>query len=113
MAAYNSKSFVLLVIGLLAAMPSQSHAQATLLLEEPYSYDGTFAGTGHVALYLDRVCADSPFVLRRCKTGEQGVVLSRYHGVAGHDWYAIPLMPYLYAVNLPEQVPLFADPKLV
>jgi hypothetical protein len=90
-----------------------AHASATLLLEEPYSYDGTFAGTGHVALYLDRVCADSPFVLRRCKTGEQGIVLSRYHGVAGHDWYAIPLMPYLYAVELPEQVPLFADPKLV
>jgi hypothetical protein len=90
-----------------------AHASATLLLEEPYSYDGTFAGTGHVAVYLDRVCADSPFVLRRCKTGEQGVVLSRYHGIAGHDWYAIPLMPYLYAVDLPEQVPLFADPKLV
>src|SRR6266576_3138127 len=90
-----------------------AHAGATLLLEEPYSYDGTFAGTGHVALYLDRVCADSPFVLRRCQVGEQGVVLSRYHGIAGHDWYAIPLMPYLYAVELPEQVPLFADPKLV
>jgi hypothetical protein len=90
-----------------------AHASATVLLEEPYSYDGTFAGTGHVALYLDRVCADTPFVLRRCKTGEQGVVVSRYHGIAGHDWYAIPLMPYLYAVELPEQVPLFADPKLV
>ena len=102
------------VVFLLCAMGGvYAHASATLLLEEPYSYDGTFAGTGHVALYLDRVCADSPFVLRRCKTGEQGVVLSRYHGVAGHDWYAIPLLPYLYAVELPEQVPLFADPKLV
>ncbi len=102
------------VVFLLCALGGvYAHASATLLLEEPYSYDGTFAGTGHVALYLDRVCADSPFVLRRCKTGEQGIVLSRYHGVAGHDWYAIPLMPYLYAVELPEQVPLFADPKLV
>ena len=91
----------------------QAHAGATLLLEEPYSYDGTFAGTGHVAVYLDRVCADSPFVLRRCGPGEQGVVLSRYHGIAGHDWYAIPLIPYLYAVESPEQVPLYADPKLV
>jgi hypothetical protein len=102
------------VLILLCAMGAvHAHASATLLLEEPYSYDGTFAGTGHVALYLDRICADSPFILRRCKTGEQGVVLSRYHGVARHDWYAIPLMPYLYAVELPEQVPLFADPKLV
>ncbi|HST12953.1 MAG TPA: hypothetical protein VLL05_21420 [Terriglobales bacterium] len=99
---------------LLFAMSSvYAHAGATLLLEEPYSYDGTFAGTGHVAVYLNRVCADSPFVLRRCAPGEQGVVLSRYHGIAGHDWYAIPLMPYLYAVELPEQVPLYADPKLV
>jgi len=104
----------LAVVCLLFAMgAAYAHASATLLLEEPYSYDGTFAGTGHVAVYLDRVCADSPFVLRRCKAGEQGVVLSRYHGIAGHDWYAIPLMPYLYAVDLPEQVPLFADPKLV
>jgi hypothetical protein len=102
------------VFCLLFAMSSiRAHAGATLLLEEPYSYDGTFAGTGHVAIYLDRVCADTPFVLRRCAPGEQGVVLSRYHGIAGHDWYAIPLMPYLYAVEFPEQVPLYADPKLV
>jgi len=104
----------LAVLCLLFAMGAvYADASATLFLEEPYSHDGTFAGTGHVAVYLDRVCADSPFVLRRCQAGEQGVVLSRYHGIAGHDWYAIPLMPYLYAVDLPEQVPLFADPKLV
>jgi hypothetical protein len=102
------------VFFLLFAMSTiRAHAGATLLLEEPYSHDGTFAGTGHVAVYLDRVCADSPFVLRRCAAGEQGVVLSRYHGIAGHDWYAIPLIPYLYAVESPEQVPLFADPRLV
>src|SRR5438067_13930255 len=113
MAAYNLKSFVLLVIGLLAAMPSQSHAQATLLLEEPYSYDGTFAGTGHAAVYLARVCAESPTVLRRCGPGETGIVISRYHRVAGLDWIAVPLIPYLYAVSNPENVPLFADAKLV
>jgi len=91
----------------------QAHASATLLLEEPYSVDGTFAGTGHVAVYLNRVCADTPLVVRRCQPGEQGIVLSRYHGIAGYDWFAIPLVPYLYAVELPEQVPLYADPKLV
>jgi hypothetical protein len=41
------------------------------------------------------------------------VVLSRYHSVAGYDWVAIPLIPYLYAVDRTESVPLFADPKLV
>ena len=91
----------------------RAHAGATLLLEEPYSVDGTFAGTGHVAVYLNRVCADTPFTLRRCNDGELGVVLSRYHGIAGYDWFAIPLVPYLYAVELPEQVPLYADAKLV
>jgi len=42
-----------------------------------------------------------------------GVVLSRYDGVGGYDWIAIPLVPYLYAVERPEDVPLFADAKIV
>ena len=92
-------------------------AQATrrfhVLLEEPYSYDGAFAGTGHTAVYLTNVCAASPTLLRRCKPGEAGVVISRYNRIAGYDWIAIPLLPYLYAVTKPEAIPLFADPKLV
>ena len=100
---------VLLFVGFFCV---RAHAGATLLLEEPYSVDGTFAGTGHTAVYLDRVCADSPLVLRRCAPGELGVVLSRYHGIAGYDWMAMPLIPYLYAVDSPEKVPLYADPKL-
>ncbi len=90
-----------------------AHAGATLFLEEPYSYDGAFAGTGHVAVYLSNVCAESPVVLRRCGVGESGVVLSRYDGIAGYDWIAIPLIPYLYAVDRPEAIPLYADAKLV
>ena len=45
--------------------------------------------------------------------GESGVVLSRYDGIAGYDWIAIPLIPYLYAVDRSEAIPLFADAKLV
>ena len=41
------------------------------------------------------------------------MVLSRYNGVRGFDWIAIPLVPYLYAVERPEDVPLFADAKIV
>ena len=92
---------------------SRAHAGATLFLEEPYSYDGTLAGTGHAAVYLSRVCSVSPVILRPCAEGESGVVLSRYDGIAGYDWIAIPLIPYLYAVDRPEAVPLFADAKLV
>jgi len=90
-----------------------SHAAATLLLEEPYSYDGAFSGTGHSAVYLNNVCAETPVVLRPCQPGESGVVLSRYNGIGGYDWIAIPLVSYLYAVDQPEAVPLFADAKLV
>src|SRR5438270_2787326 len=108
------KSFVFLVAALLLGSSSRSaHAQATLLLEEPYSYDGTFAGTGHAAVYLSRVCAETPTQLRRCRAGETGVVISRYHGVAGRDWLAVPLMGYLYAVDSRDAVPLYADTKLV
>ena len=92
---------------------SRAQAGAALLLEEPYSYDGTFAGTGHAAVYLDHVCAASPILLRPCGVGESGVVLSRYKAIAGYDWIAIPLIPYLYAVENRADIPLFADQKLV
>src|SRR5580698_5274036 len=95
----------------LAITPAR--ARVTLLLEEPYSYDGAFAGTGHAAVYLSSVCAETPVVLRRCAPGELGAVISRYDGIAGRDWIAVPLIPYLYAVNEAENVPLSADSKLV
>jgi hypothetical protein len=88
-------------------------SSATLLLEEPYGKLGFFTATGHAAVYLSGVCADSPLVLRSCAAGEPGVVIARYNGVAGYDWIAIPLIPYLYAVNRPEEIPLFADAKMV
>src|SRR4030081_3028921 len=88
-------------------------SSATLLLEEPYGKLGFFTATGHSAVYLSGVCADSPLVLRRCIAGERGAVPSRYNGVGEHDWIAIPLIPYLYAVENTESVPLFADPKMV
>jgi hypothetical protein len=91
----------------------RARAGATLFLGEPYGYDGALAGTGHAAVYLSGVCATSPVVLRPCAPGETGIVLSRYHRVAGYDWVAIPLIPYLYAVEKQEDIPLFADKKLL
>jgi len=109
MGRFRFWGILLFAVGLASV---RAHAGATLLLEEPYSVDGTFAGTGHVAVYLDRVCADNPVVLRRCEPGEKGVVLSRYHGIGQHDWYAISLIPYLYAVDSPDKVPIYADVRL-
>src|SRR5581483_1955840 len=89
-----------------------AHSSATLLLEEPYGKLGFFTATGHAAVYLSGVCAETPVKLRRCAPGETGVVISRYDGVAGYDWVAIPLIPYLYAVDKAEDVPLFSDAKM-
>jgi hypothetical protein len=97
---------------LCAACSASARSSATLLLEEPYGALGFFTATGHAAVYLSGVCADSPVVLRPCAPGETGVVISRYNGVGGYDWVAIPLIPYLYAVERPEDVPLFADAKM-
>ncbi|PYX52058.1 MAG: hypothetical protein DMG79_01690 [Acidobacteria bacterium] len=97
---------------MLLVSASFASASATLLLEEPYGRMGYFTATGHAAVYLSGVCADTPLLLRRCAPGETGVVLSRYDGVGGYDWVAIPLIPYLYAVERPEDVPLFADAKM-
>jgi hypothetical protein len=90
-----------------------ARASATLLVEEPYGTMGFFTATGHAAVYLTGVCAETPVVLRKCSPGELGAVISRYNAVHGYDWLAVPLIPYLYAVDRPEDVPLFADPKMV
>ncbi|MFZ0773337.1 MAG: hypothetical protein WCA49_09740 [Candidatus Sulfotelmatobacter sp.] len=107
------------VLAFVVAMASVSvsvplaNASATLLLEEPYGKLGFFTATGHAAAYLSGVCAETPLVLRPCAPGELGAVISRYDGVGGYDWVAIPLIPYLYAVEKPEDIPLFVDPKMI
>ena len=101
------------VLALALTAVSLHASTATLLLEEPYGKLGFFTATGHSAVYLTGVCADSPVRLRHCKPGETGVVLSRYDGVGGYDWIAIPLLPYLYAVESPKEIPLFADARMV
>jgi hypothetical protein len=103
----------LIVIVMSLTCVSMAGASATLLLEEPYGRMGFFTATGHAAVYLSGVCADSPLILRPCAPGETGVVLSRYDAIGGYDWLAIPLIPYLYAVERPQDVPLFADAKMV
>jgi hypothetical protein len=90
-----------------------AQTSATLLLEEPYGKLGFFTATGHAAVYLSGVCAETPVVLRPCAPGELGAVISRYDEVGGYDWIAVPLIPYLYAVEQPDDVPLFADAKMV
>lgn len=87
--------------------------QAALLMEEPYGFFGALNPTGHTAIYFARICADSPVKLRRCRPGEAGTVVSRYQGIAGYDWIAMPLIPYLYSVEAAAEVPDHVDKKTV
>jgi hypothetical protein len=89
-----------------------AHADAAVLMEEPYGDFGAFNPTGHAAIYLNHICAESPMQLRPCRQGEPGAVISRYHKIDDYDWIAIPLVPYLYAVERVEDIPATADPVL-
>ena len=88
-----------LLLFLLLSGPAKLYADVALLLEQPHSAFGFFNPTGHMAVYLSRICAESPTELRRCRAGEHGVVISRYSGIADLDWVAIPPIPYFYAVE--------------
>jgi hypothetical protein len=94
----------LVVCALFALLP-RCFASAALFLEEPYGHLGAVNPTGHSAIYLDHICAAAPDRLRLCRPGEMGVVVSRYHRVAGYDWLAVPLIPYLYGVDSVAQIP--------
>ena len=104
--------FLLSLLVALCAAPA-SAGKVALLLEEPYGQFGSMNPTGHAAIYLSDVCAETPIRLRRCDPGETGVVISRYHKIDGYDWIAMPLLPYLYAVNNADEIPAEANPATV
>jgi len=113
MRTLRTAAFALLASALLSFEGLRCHAQAALLMEEPYGFFGTVNPTGHTAIYFERICAESPLTLRRCQPGEIGAVVSRYEGINGYDWVAIPLVPYLYSVDTPEAVPAHVDRQTV
>jgi len=104
---FRGLSLFLLVLAASVARPAR--ASVALFMEEPYGTFGAFNPTGHAAIYFNRICADSPTVLRPCHDGEFGVVISRYHKIDGYDWLAIPLVGYLYAVDEPSDMPQQVD----
>jgi hypothetical protein len=95
------------------ATARQSSGSVALLMEEPYGEFGAFNPTGHAAVYLNHVCAETPTRLRVCRGGEFGVVISRYHKIDGSDWIAMPLVPYLYAVEDISEAPRGVDREQV
>src|SRR6266478_6500302 len=92
---------------------SAARGDVALLVEEPYGLFGGINPTGHSAIYLNRVCAETPTILRRCNPDETGVVISRYSRIRKLDWVAMPLLPYLYAVEKVEDVPEWVEATTV
>ncbi len=94
------------VAGLLfLCIAAAAHGDVGLLLEQPIGRLGSISASGHAAIYLSRVCAASPTQLRRCAPGEDGVVISSFGRADRYYWTAIPLVPYLYAVERVEEIP--------
>ncbi len=102
-------NIAIFVMALSASAGTHAYGAVALLMEEPYGEFGAFNPTGHAAVYLNHICAETPTELRLCRDGEYGVVISRYHKIDGYDWIAIPLIPYLYAVDSADDVPKSVD----
>ena len=81
------------------------HADATLFIEAPINFLGHVSSTGHAALLVDDLCSDDHIQMRWCRAGEHGEVISRYKGINGYDWLAMPPGPYLFAVDSPDEIP--------
>jgi hypothetical protein len=106
-------AFASIAVSALAFCCARGQAEVAVLMEEPYGFFGILAPAGHSAIYLDRVCAETPLKLRRCRPDELGSVITREPDMAGYDWVAIPLLPYLYSVENASEVPRHANGNLV
>jgi hypothetical protein len=84
------------------------HADTTLLIEGPINFLGHVSSTGHAALLVDGLCSDDHIHMRLCKADEDGAVISRYKGIGGYDWVAMPPGPYLFSVESPDKIPVWA-----
>src|SRR5258708_28003903 len=89
--ALTALAVVVLVMGGLRA-----RADAALLMEEPYAEFGAFNPTGHAAIYLNHICAESPTRLRPCRAGEPGgshqpLSQDRWLRLAGDSAGSLPL----------------------
>jgi hypothetical protein len=72
-------------------------------------------GEGHSAVYLSRVCPESPVKMRLCNPGEPGSIIQNYVDYKEdqpYQWNVVPLNVYLYGVDDLRDKPLFASPDL-
>ena len=101
---------------LFALAPTRASADVGVILNESLDESmDRITGTGHMAVYFSRICADTPTKLRLCAPGESGSVISTYINI-GEDhsfqWNIVPLNVYLYGVEDPGNRPIFASYKI-
>lgn len=75
------------------------------MIEAPINFLGQVSSTVHAALLVDDLCSDDHMHIRWCQAGEDGAVISRYKGIDGYDWLAMPPGPYLFAVDSADKIP--------
>ncbi len=86
-----------------------------MLSETPAEGFSQWISSGHSAIYLSRLCPETPVKLRLCAAGESGSVLSMYKGLnedQDFEWNAVPLSLFLYGVEDERDRPLLAWPAL-
>ena len=104
------KSAIRCILLFLLFLPgARVHADATLLIESPINFLGHVSSTGHAALLVDDLCSDDHIHMRWCGAGEDGAVISRYKGINGYDWLAMPPGPYMFAVDSTDEIPATAS----
>lgn len=104
-------AFLLAVLGC-----ERTYADVGIVLNE--SLDTSVAwvtGSGHSAVYISRVCPETPIKLRLCRPGEEGSVISNYTTLGEdkpYQWNAVTLSMYLYGVEDSGNRPLFGSPRV-
>jgi hypothetical protein len=99
-----------------ALAPVRTPADVGVILNESLNESmDRITGTGHMAVYFSRICAETPTMLRLCGPGESGSVISTYINI-GEDrsveWNIVPLNVYLYGVEDAGNRPIFASYKI-
>lgn len=94
-----------IVLFLLLLPGVRVYAEVTVLIEYPINFLGHVSSTGHAALLIEDLCSDDHIHIRWCRADEDGMVISRYKGIDGYDWVAMPPGPYLFAVDSSDEIP--------
>lgn len=81
------------------------YADVIVFIEYPINFLGHISATGHAALLIEDLCSDDHVHVRWCRADEDGTVISRYKGIDGYDWVAMPPGPYLFAVDSFDEIP--------